>query len=62
MLVSQKNIINGVSFNIQNLDVRNILLEREREREREREKQNLKLEIDKACESTRNHRVFYPQS
>jgi hypothetical protein len=34
MLISQNNIANRVNFNIQNLDVRNILLERERERER----------------------------
>jgi hypothetical protein len=37
MLISQKNNSFNVNFNIQNLDVRNILLERERERERERE-------------------------
>jgi hypothetical protein len=38
MLISQNYIANDVKFNIQNLDVRNILLERERERERERAK------------------------
>jgi hypothetical protein len=35
--ISLKNIVDDLNFNIQNLDVRNILLERERERERERE-------------------------
>jgi hypothetical protein len=56
MLISQNNIANRVNFNIKNLDVRNILLERERERER----QSLRLQINRAHLGAQNDRVLAP--